>query len=136
MSVEVQARDTQDVSDSPSVERDAVHRVLIVDDSRLQRKILCSSVKRWGFDVFEAGSGEEALEVARDIAPDIVLSDWMMPGMNGLEFCDAFRELSGDRYGYFILLTSKSEKNEVAMGLEAGADDFLTKPVEDRKSVV
>ncbi|MEL6450957.1 MAG: SpoIIE family protein phosphatase [Pseudomonadota bacterium] len=130
MSVEVQARDTQDVSDSPSVERDAVHRVLIVDDSRLQRKILCSSVKRWGFDVFEAGSGEEALEVARDIAPDIVLSDWMMPGMNGLEFCDAFRELSGDRYGYFILLTSKSEKNEVAMGLEAGADDFLTKPVD------
>ena len=130
MSVEVQARDTQDVSDSPSVERDAVHRVLIVDDSRLQRKILSSSVKRWGFDVFEAGSGEEALEVARDIAPDIVLSDWMMPGMNGLEFCDAFRELSGDRYGYFILLTSKSEKNEVAMGLEAGADDFLTKPVD------
>lgn len=104
-------------------------RALIVDDSRLQRKILSSSVKRWGFEVFEAASGNEALEICRETPPDIVLSDWMMPGMNGLEFCDAFRKLSGDNYGYFILLTSKSEKGEVAQGLEAGADDFLTKPV-------
>jgi sigma-B regulation protein RsbU (phosphoserine phosphatase) len=113
-----------------SFEPDAVHRVLIVDDSRLQRRILSSSVKRWGFTVFEAASGEEALEMCKTIAPDLVLSDWMMPGMNGLEFCAAFREMTVDRYGYFILLTSKSEKNEVAMGLEAGADDFLTKPVD------
>ncbi|HGG64816.1 MAG TPA: response regulator, partial [Rhodobacteraceae bacterium] len=55
--------------------------------------------------------------------------DWMMPGMNGLEFCIAFRELAQDNYGYFILLTSKSEKDEVAHGLDVGADDFLTKPV-------
>ncbi len=105
-------------------------RVLIVDDSRLQRKILSSSVKRWGFEVFEAESGEQALEISKEVQPDLVLSDWMMPGMNGLEFCNAFRKASGDRYGYFILLTSKSEKNEVAMGLQAGADDFLTKPVD------
>jgi len=105
-------------------------RVLIVDDSRLQRKILSSSVKRWGFEVYEAESGEQALEISKQVQPDLVLSDWMMPGMNGLEFCDAFRKASGDRYGYFILLTSKSEKNEVAMGLQAGADDFLTKPVD------
>lgn len=105
-------------------------RILVVDDSRLQRKILCSSVKRWGFEVYEAESGAEALTIAADVQPDLVLSDWMMPGMNGLEFCNAFRAQSGDRYGYFILLTSKSEKNEIAMGLEAGADDFLTKPVD------
>ncbi len=107
-----------------------MQRVLIVDDSRLQRKILSSSVKRWGFEVYEAASGEEALNLCAQLQPDLVLSDWMMPGMNGLEFCDAFRSLPGDRYGYFILLTSKSEKDEVAMGLEAGADDFLTKPVD------
>ena len=107
-----------------------MHRVLIVDDSRLQRKILSSSVKRWGFEVYEAGSGEEALDLCKQILPDLVLSDWMMPGMNGLEFCDAFRKLSQDKYGYFILLTSKSEKAEIAMGLEAGADDFVTKPVD------
>ena len=61
--------------------------------------------------------------------PDAVLSDWMMPGMDGLEFCRQFRAMSGDSYGYFILLTSKSEKGEIARGLDAGADDFLTKPV-------
>ncbi|MEL6465773.1 MAG: SpoIIE family protein phosphatase [Pseudomonadota bacterium] len=107
-----------------------LHRVLIVDDSRLQRKILSSSVKRWGFEVHEAASGEEALEICKNILPDLILSDWMMPGMNGLEFCDAFRRLDQDKYGYFILLTSKSEKAEIAMGLEAGADDFVTKPVD------
>ena len=109
---------------------DAPHRVLIVDDSKLHRRILSSSVKRWGFKVFEATSGEEAIKICDSIAPDIVISDWMMPGMNGLEFCHAFRMITTDRYGYFILLSSKGEKNEVAMGLEAGADDFLTKPVD------
>lgn len=104
-------------------------RVLIVDDSRLQRKILSSSVTRWGYDVLEADSGLVALEMCKSDPPDIVLSDWMMPQMNGLEFCDAFRNLPGDHYGYFILLTSKSEKGEVAQGLQAGADDFLSKPV-------
>lgn len=112
---------------------DVPHRVLIVDDSRLQRRILSSSVKRWGFEVFEAASGEEALEICQTVSPDLVLSDWMMPGMNGLEFCDAFRKETVNRYGYFILLTSKSEKNEVAMGLQAGADDFLTKPVDSHE---
>jgi sigma-B regulation protein RsbU (phosphoserine phosphatase) len=116
-----------------SFEPDVPHRVLIVDDSRLQRRILSSSVKRWGFEVHEAASGEEALEICQTVAPDLVLSDWMMPGMNGLEFCDAFRKVTVDRYGYFILLTSKSEKNEVAIGLEAGADDFLTKPVDSNE---
>ncbi|WP_299728344.1 SpoIIE family protein phosphatase [uncultured Tateyamaria sp.] len=115
---------------SPPTDAAAPQKVLVVDDSKLQRKILCSSVKRWGFEVFEAASGEEALQIAAEVQPDLVLSDWMMPGMNGLEFCNAFRQLSGDRYGYFILLTSKSEKNEIAMGLEAGADDFVTKPVD------
>lgn len=104
-------------------------RVLIVDDSRLQRKILSSSVKRWGYEVSEADSGAAALEMCKSDSPDIVLSDWMMPNMNGLEFCDTFRNLPGDNYGYFILLTSKSEKDEVAQGLQAGADDFLSKPV-------
>lgn len=119
----------QEVPEAPE-DIDVPHRVLIVDDSRLQRKILSSSVKRWGFEVYEAGSAEDALAICQDILPDLVLSDWMMPGMNGLEFCDAFRKLSQDKYGYFILLTSKSEKAEIAMGLEAGADDFVTKPVD------
>ena len=108
---------------------EAIKRVLVVDDSRVQRRILSSSLKRWGYEVLEADSGHAALEICKREQLDLVLSDWMMPGMNGLEFCIAFRELEQDNYGYFILLTSKSEKDEVAHGLDVGADDFLTKPV-------
>ena len=106
-----------------------IRQVLVVDDSRAQRRILSASLKRWGFEVREAESGSEALEMCRDIAPDLVMSDWMMPGMTGPEFCREFRRMTRDSYGYFILLTSKSEKDAIAHGLDAGADDFLTKPV-------
>ena len=106
-----------------------VRSILLVDDSKLQRKILSSLVKRWGFKVLEAESGEQALEICKTEQPDIVLSDWMMPGMSGLELCSSFRNLPNDDYGYFIILTSKGEKDEVAEGLRAGADDFLTKPI-------
>ena len=107
----------------------SIRRVLVVDDSRLQRRILTGSLKKWGFEVIEAESGEQAMAICATTLPDLVLSDWMMPGMNGLEFCRAFRDMPTEGYGYFILLTSKSEKNEIAQGLDAGADDFLTKPV-------
>lgn len=107
----------------------SIRRVLVVDDSRLQRRILVASLKKWGFEVVEADSGEAAMEICQADPPDLILSDWMMPGMNGLEFCRAFRARATEDYAYFILLTSKSEKNEVAEGLDAGADDFLTKPV-------
>jgi sigma-B regulation protein RsbU (phosphoserine phosphatase) len=122
----------EQVSEEPpqaQVVSKAIHKVLLVDDSRLQRRILSASLKRDGYDVIEADSGEEALELCRHARPDLVLSDWVMPGMDGLEFCRRFRMLSGEHYGYFILLTSKSEKAEVVKGLESGADDFLSKPV-------
>lgn len=102
---------------------------LVVDDSRLQRKIITSLLRKWGLEVIEAASGDEAIVLCDSHQPDLVLSDWMMPGMDGLEFCRRFRQLARDSYGYFILLTSKGEKDEIARGLDAGADDFLTKPV-------
>ena len=108
---------------------DAVRRVLVVDDSRLQLRIMRSVLERWGFEVIEASSGPEALDLCAQVPPDLVVSDWMMPGMDGLEFCRRFRALPREGYGYFILLTSKSEKGDIAEGLDAGADDFLTKPV-------
>jgi sigma-B regulation protein RsbU (phosphoserine phosphatase) len=104
-------------------------RVLVVDDSRMQRRILSAQLSRSGYEVIEAGSAEEALAICQTCEPDIVLSDWVMPGMSGLDFCRAFRKMDRAGYGYFVLLTSKTEKNEVTEGLQSGADDFLSKPV-------
>lgn len=122
-------RDLNQQCDDPDKTGAVIRDVLVVDDSRLQRKILSSSLNRWGFSVREAATGQAALDICQAHPPDLVLSDWMMPGMSGLEFCRAFRAMKREHYGYFILLTSKSEKNEIALGLDAGADDFLTKPV-------
>jgi phosphoserine phosphatase RsbU/P len=108
----------------------APRSVLVVDDSRAQRKILTASLLRRGYHVMEAASGEEALERCRQTRFDIILSDWVMPGMSGIEFCQAFRAMPRETYGYFILLTSRTEKGEAARGLDAGADDFLAKPVD------
>ncbi|WP_370639383.1 PP2C family protein-serine/threonine phosphatase [Cognatishimia sp. F0-27] len=120
---------TLNLGSDPGKAAGVVSRVLIVDDSALQLKIMRTMLSKWGFEVLEASSGREALEICRLTPPDLILSDWMMPEMNGLELCRQIRALDHKGYGYFILLTSKSAKDDVAQGLDAGADDFLTKPV-------
>lgn len=107
----------------------APRRVLVVDDSRAQRRILAAALGRWGYLVDEAGTGLEALARLGAQPYDFVLSDWMMPGLDGLGLCRAFRALPNEGYGYFILLTAKNAREEVAHGLAVGADDFIAKPV-------
>lgn len=107
----------------------APRHVLVVDDSRAQRHMVSMQLRRWGYTVTECESAESGLAVCAAGPVDIIISDWMMPGLSGLEFCRRFRDLGRESYGYFVLLTSKSESTEIADGLEAGADDFLTKPV-------
>jgi sigma-B regulation protein RsbU (phosphoserine phosphatase) len=104
-------------------------RILVVDDSTPQRMVLAKLLRGWGYDVAEAASGADALTFLHGSDVDMILSDWVMPGMSGVDFCRAFRGLGRRRYVYFVLLTSKSEKEDVALGLDSGADDFLTKPV-------
>lgn len=121
---------TMQTSTSQADLAQAVDRlVLVVDDSRLQRSILRKNLEKWGYRVEEVSCGREALDFCRVTPPDLVISDWMMPEMDGIEFCRDFKGLDNDRFGYFILLTSKSEKDEIVQGLDNGADDFLTKPV-------
>ena len=103
--------------------------MLVVDDSPLQLRLVSTMLERWGFKVDQATSGEDALERCHIDPPDLILSDWMMPGMNGPDFCRRYRALGQEAYGYFILLTAKTEKEAVAEGLDAGADDYLSKPV-------
>ena len=126
--VQSSALDLQD--SDPSSDHQAIRHVLVVDDSRAQRIVVATGLRNWGFTVHQAASGAEALEICNTTEIDLILSDWMMPEMNGIEFCRALREGPSDRYMYFILLTSKSDKAAVAEGLEVGADDFLAKPVD------
>lgn len=102
---------------------------LIVDDSRTQRLLFARKLESRGYCTQEAVSGRAALDLCATQHFDLILSDWMMPEMDGLEFCRAFRALRQDAYTYFILLTAKNEKEAVAQGLDVGADDFLSKPV-------
>ncbi|MEL7026880.1 MAG: SpoIIE family protein phosphatase [Pseudomonadota bacterium] len=113
-------------ADDPAPE--GVRMILVVDDSKAQRLTLRKMLEKLGYSVIEAESGAEALEIADRQPVDLVLSDWMMPGMSGLELCSAFRALDREHYGYFILFTSKSEREDVSSAFEAGADDFLPKP--------
>lgn len=104
--------------------------VLLVEDSSTQRRIMRLTLERFGFVVIEAGSGQEALAICTTSDVDMVICDWMMPGMTGPEFCQSFRKLERESYGYFILMTSISDKASAAAALDLGADDFVTKPVD------
>ena len=113
----------------PSPPGQITRKVLVVDDSRAQRMVISRMLSRQGYTVREAASARAALDLCVTEPPDIVISDWMMPGMSGIEFCRRFRQMERERYGYFILLTSKTDKDDVTRGFDAGADDFLSKPV-------
>ena len=102
--------------------------ILIVDDSRAQRRLLAKTLGAWGYTIIEAESGEAAIEICSGVDIDFVVSDWMMPGMSGVEFCRKFRDIKQDRPAYFILLTAQTDRETLAEGLENGADDFLSKP--------
>ena len=103
-------------------------KVLVVDDSRAQRHLMSATLTRAGYRVTGAGTAEEALDYCSDPDIRLIVSDWGMPGMDGPEFCAALRAM--DRpYTYFILITSKSDRTEKARGLDAGADDFVTRPI-------
>lgn len=103
--------------------------VLLVEANPAQRRLFGIQLRQAGYRVVEAMTGPEALAICKEIEPDFVLSDWSVPGMSGVELCHAFRALPRNSYGYFILLTSNRMDEEIAMGLDAGADDFLTKPI-------
>ena len=103
-------------------------KVLVVDDSRAQRHLMSATLRRAGYRVIGAGTAEEALDHLIDPDIRLIVSDWGMPGMDGPEFCAALRAMERP-YSYFILITSKSDRTEKARGLDAGADDFVTRPI-------
>lgn len=103
--------------------------VLIVDDSLVYRRLLSKMLAQWGYQVSEAENGEAALSILADGSVNMVISDWEMPVMDGLTLCRAIRERQFGHYVYVILLTARESADDLTEGFDAGADDFLSKPV-------
>lgn len=107
----------------------ALH-VLIVEDSLIYRRLLSRMLIQWGYTVSEAENGVAALEILSSQPVSMVISDWEMPEMDGLALCKAIRSREWGHYVYVILLTARENSGDLARGFDAGADEFLNKPVE------
>ena len=104
--------------------------ILIAEDNPVSRKLLEKTLVKAGYETVSMENGRKALEIFNKRFFPIVLTDWMMPEMDGLELCRAIRENDSASSGYvfIILLTAKDHKEDIVKGLEGGADDYLTKP--------
>lgn len=104
-------------------------KILIAEDNHFYRRMLEAMLTEWGYDVLSLNNGEEAWEVLqRTEAPKLAILDWVMPGMDGLEVCKRVRALQKPEPTYLILLTSKTDREDIIAGLQGGADDYITKP--------
>ena len=107
-------------------------KILIAEDDAVTRRILQATLERLGWEVIAESDGSAAWHALEALggknAPEVVLLDWMMPGMDGIEICRKLRNTPGFEFIYVILLTSRSEKEDLAMGLTAGANDYIAKP--------
>jgi sigma-B regulation protein RsbU (phosphoserine phosphatase) len=106
-------------------------RILIAEDEPVSRHLLQKSLEQWGYETVVCGDGLEAMDLLQ--APDgpaIAVLDWMMPGRDGPDICRSIRASGNRRQPYLILLTSRAKLPDVVAGLKAGADDYLTKPVD------
>ena len=104
-------------------------RILIAEDDTLSRTLLERTLQRAGYEVVAVADGAEALvEFTRLDPPRLALLDWVMPEKDGLEVCREVRRRKEQAYTYLILLSSRESKQDIVLGLAAGADDYLTKP--------
>jgi diguanylate cyclase (GGDEF)-like protein len=109
--------------------------ILIVEDDPVSRKLMGMTLRRAGYEVVSAENGREALKIFKERFFPIILTDWGMPVMDGLELCRAIRESPAEGYVFIFLITSRDSKKDIIVGLEAGADDYLTKPF-DRSELI
>jgi two-component system cell cycle response regulator len=109
-------------------------KVLLADDEPTQRYLLEKLLKGWGHEPLTARNGDEAwAALSSDHPPLLAILDWMMPGMDGLNICRKLRKRSNQPYVYVILITAKHQKQDLVEALDAGADDFLTKPFDSQE---
>jgi len=104
-------------------------KVLIAEDEAVSRRLMQAALTRWGYDVVTANDGCAALAILQGPnPPKLVVFDWMMPGLDGMELCRAIRAQPQMPYTYILMVTSKRTQENVVSGLSAGADDYVTKP--------
>lgn len=104
-------------------------KVFVADDDPVSRRLLQVTLTNFGYDTVMAADGAEALRILEQKdSPRLAILDWIMPPMDGVEVCRAIRKRSAEAYLYVILLTVKGEQKEIVEGLDAGADDYVTKP--------
>ena len=109
-------------------------RILLAEDDVITRRLLEAQLKKWGHEVVPCSDGQQAWDqLNKDESPKLVILDWMMPVMDGLTVSKKIRELETRPYTYIILLTAKSRKEDIVEGLEAGADDYITKPFDPQE---
>jgi sigma-B regulation protein RsbU (phosphoserine phosphatase) len=108
--------------------------ILIAEDDRVSRFMLQAILRKWGYDVVATCNGQEAWQgMQGENPPMLAIVDWVMPAMDGVEFCRKVRESVTLRSTYIILLTTKRQKDEVVMGLESGASDYIRKPFDQEE---
>jgi two-component system, cell cycle response regulator len=110
------------------VSKSAGAHVLVADDSPVYRKLVEGTLAQQGYLVSFAKNGREAIEVVAQDHPTLLITDWEMPDLTGIELCGRIRRSENTSFTYIILLTSKTNKDQLIEGLAAGADDYLTKP--------
>lgn len=104
-------------------------RILIAEDDAVSRRRLEATLQKWGYEVLAVEDGLAAWEVLQgEMPPSLAILDWMMPGMDGIEVCRKVRERSPSRPLYIIVLTARGSREDVVAGLQAGGDDYVTKP--------
>jgi len=103
--------------------------ILIAEDDRISLRILEKNIRDWGYESVMVENGEDALKKISCPEVRLAILDWMMPGINGLEICKIIRQQGHSNYTYIILLTGKDQQQDIIEGLEAGADDYMIKPV-------
>lgn len=109
-------------------------KILIAEDDPVSRRLLEATLIKWGYEVVVTDDGAEAWEALQQAdAPSVAILDWMMPHLDGVAICRKLRERENSAYTYILLLTAKGSKSDIAAGLEAGADDYVNKPFNQRE---
>ena len=110
-------------------------KILIADDEPNQLELMAFNLERAGFSAIRAQNGKEVIELVEENNPDLIILDWMMPKMSGIEVCRSLRSRSETKLLPIIILSARSEEGDKSLGLDSGADDYISKPFSPKELI-